>query len=575
MIHLLASLLLPAVLCQEPQARPQGPLSLDTFCLQPLRWQALRGAPPPFRTLLDRNDGQDLLRDDGLQPSFDGDRAIEWLHLLHPKECERETTSLRCEGDNLVLQADSTLLPKMLQDLQAVQQILTQPIELEAALYDFAGGLVPDTVLNGEALRRAIGERKPLWTTTRRARSGGQIDLGRERWTSYVHGVQAEVAQKVTATCPVIQQFFSGIRVSIVPHLLSGSDDVVLHCQFAIGQPREVKIQPTGFQGQPTLDIPTLELNTGACSGRVPSGGALLIALTGSDAGGSRLLLTVSARLPAAKPEARVGDMLLLPISAFTSSALSVPTSPPRFDAQVEQNRNDQEPQQGYGCFEAEALLDMLKAAGGGAFEIEGSYLQPLGRCWLMLHADSAALTQVEAALQALETRFLLNASFRLDAQLREAATPGTFAALAEGGATSTLHTVALPTLLGRHVTCCRGIETTATTGIGIEIAQEAEVQIPSMSHQTTGLWCTAVLAPAPGGAHLQLLAALNLQDPTPQRQFESGGVMVLLRPETTRVAFGEPVANGKDAGLGEGPRYSLDGRSYRSNLVARVTAAR
>lgn len=574
MIPMFASLLLPALLAQDPEPRKPAPLALETASLQPLRWRRDSDwAPPPVVSLLDRIGGAiDLVGDEALRPSLGGELAIEWLQLLHPKECAKESTSLRSFGDTLVMQAEAPLPAVLAHDLQALQQIVTMPIELEAALYDFAGGQTADPVLDAAALARLVGERKPLWTSTRRSRSGGQLEFGRARWTSYVHGVQAEVAQKISVTSPILAQYFSGIRLSVVPHLLAGADDIVLHCQFAIGQPREVRIQATGFQGQPTLDVPNLEINTGACSGRVTPGGALAITLGGSEAGGSRLLLTIAARLPATRPAARIGDAMLLPISALTSTALQQPGSPPRFDAEIDPVTHDRDPQPAYGCFDEDLLLDLLRSAGGPAFGEDTAYMSGVGNAWLMLHADDAAMARVLAALQALQERFLVNAGVRLEAQLRETATAGTFSALAERGAVTALHSVALPSLLGRQFLCCRGLETTAMRGISIEIAQEAEVQHPAMSSQTTGLWCSGAVAPTANGAHLQLQAALNLQDPTPQRQFESGGVMMLPRPETTRVAFGEQVPDGAEVGLGEGPRYSLDGRSYRSTLMVRVT---
>ena len=563
--------LLPAVLFQLPGAAPQQPPLPAILDLRPLQWHAAAVAPPPFYSLLDRDAPRvSLLADDSLEPGLSGDDVGSLLHMLHGAALEAEHSSLRIDGDTALLQADAKDLPALLRDLQQLQRIVTQPIELRAALYELGDAEDPPPVLDAAALAATLAQRRPLWSATQRARSGGRVEFGRERWNSYIGGVEVEVACKIASARPVVRQYFTGVRLSVVPHLLSAGDDVVLHCQFAVGQAREVRRQPTGFADQASLDIPVLEQSAGACSGRVDAGGALAIRFGGAAAGGGRFLLTLSARRLGPRQDPHLGDAVVLPVGALVSMALQQPGDEPCFDVHLEREEVDHTPRFGTGGLDADALQGML--ADNDAFAADSAFLQMHGHCWLFARDDAAGLERLTDMLRALEDRLLQNAGVAVDVTLGEAMGAGAFAPSTQDSSARTLHAVSLPTLLGRTVSCCRGIETRIAKELAIEVADSIQIQHPYTVSQTEGLYLQAVVSPSESDPQVDLRTTLCLQSLELPRQIESGGLLSLPRPELARLQCIGAWTAGQPLALGEGPRGSFDGRSYRSELSARIT---
>ncbi|GAB4151766.1 MAG: hypothetical protein Fur0037_20520 [Planctomycetota bacterium] len=551
---------LPALATQSPD--PQGPLPVEIFDLRALRWEAPASPPPPIAHLLDRSGMRSSLLDEDLSPSFRAEKAADWLGNLNKEALEQGRGQLRAEGTWLVMQADSSLLPQLKEQLEALTAILTRPIEIEACLYEApASGTWPPVLTAGAFAERTRGH-DPLWRSTSRTRYAGRVELGRENWTSYVRSVYAEVAQNTKSVAPAIGRFFSGVRVSALPFALAGSEDVVLHAQFAVAEPREVLSRPTGFPGQANLETPVLEYAVGAMSGRVPPGGALAVTFTGSPTSGKRCVLTLRAILPAPRPPFRVGKCMLFPIGALTSNGLAKSRRVPWKDSDEDdlvQESEDEEVQPGISLAELESLLQ--SAAGSENAEVS------MGRLWARVAGSEPALQRAQKAIVAIEDRLPRNEDLAL--RLVPLAAPS--AGLLPGRAGNPLHEFRTPSLPGRTVCFQRGVAMTAPIEIAVELAQDSAIQIPSVISRSTGAFGSAVAAETPQGRHLRLFASFASEVESVRRVLESGGVLVLPRPDIVDASWDGLAKGEADVDLGEGPRCRVDGRTCGSAISFRL----
>src|SRR5712671_4070539 len=283
-----------------PQAPDPAPApAIELLSLQPLRHVRHPLPPPPFGSLLELSDQSAslLARFEDGSHQFDVDQVLELLRGMHPKEAEQDQLHLDLRGDNLVAAGPGPLLQSLRDELAAMIALATRPIEVTASLYDAGDGELPPAIVRGDEQTRVLQGRKLLWTASAHCTSGDTAALEKSRWSNYVRDVDVTIAQKSTLSAPVVSVFFEGVRVAVEVHALTASQDLVLCCQFACGQRRgNPRSLATGLPGQAALDVPVVETSFGGCSGRLSTGGALLVGLGGHAAGGSHLLLVIAAR---------------------------------------------------------------------------------------------------------------------------------------------------------------------------------------------------------------------------------------------------------------------------------------
>jgi hypothetical protein len=546
---------------QEP-GKAQQPRELTMLSLQPFVTPREAVPVPPFDTLLaSHGDGVDLIGASS-QPQFETEYVNDLIRQLHGKEAEEGAFGLFTGGGGLLVLAPKELGRQIADELQQVIAAVGRPIELELAVYAWDGP-PPRTVLAGDELGKTLAGRVALAHGTATTRSGVRAGIDQLRWSRYVRTSEGEVAQKASASRPVVDAFAEGVAALIEPHALVDRDDVALFAQFAIGQRREVVNMATGVADRPSLDFPRLDSAFGVVAATVPDGGALLVPLSGHAQAGARLLLVLTVHAGARAPGP--ASVSVLPVSALLTSAA---TRMPRIRGlatPLADERGGADDPAGAPIAE-DLLLELLQASGGNR---EAATIQIAGG-FAFVRGDDATRRAAPALLRTLQDRWLANVELRCTADLREVDGSSAFAAPA-GAGTVVLHDVALACLPGHVSVLFRGVEQSLLTDQMIEIAQEATGLVPVVQTAASGLWLRARPALADGGVRPDLLLQFVHSSPPAPRRVEPQGMVMLADTGQARFLRDQLLPPGADVVLGDAPVLALDGRSWRPTLRVRA----
>lgn len=550
-------LCLSFTVCQAPQE----PGVTEVHSLQHFVARPPDPTLPPWGSLLRRpTDGTriDLLDCEANTPPFSSEQVVEVLRRLLPEAVEQDRLRLTTSGQSLFVSGTAAEVTKVAERLRAGALQVARSLQVEFAVWDAADRETPAAVLGAADYQRFTGNRDPMWRCVATTRHGVAVTLERIRWSRYVRDVDVEVAQKQTMTNPVTDAYGEGGHAVVRPFALVGTDEFVLHVQFAVAQRRGVvKTLPTGMADAAELELPTLETDYGAFSGRVANGGALAATLRGHPASGGARILTVRVIGRTPPPNPSQGGFAIWPCGALTSQALSRRVLPPDANGQVAET--DSGP--GHGHIPAEDLLALVRGHLGAAGE--GATLQ-CGHGYLALYADPTVASQCEAFLRALQNRLVRTVTVQHTAALRAA----------EGErdqAGPLLHELTLPSLFGRDLVAARCLETNVVADVFSEIAQEAGVLDPGVATLQSGSYLLARVGQADDLAHVQFMLD-NRHTTTPQaRSIMPGGV--LMTPEIARTVVNHDgfVANNQALDHGDGPAVNIEGRVFRSMLATAI----
>lgn len=553
--------------CPVPSfcAQQDKPPVSEVFSLQHLIGNDPGQATPPWGSLLRRMEQPqcDMLGAAEPTEGFSADDAIGLLRELESDALENARLEVIGVGDSLVAAGDPAVVARLREHVKAATQLLARPLQIEFAVWDGTDRETPAAFLGPADFGRFAANRTPLWRSIATTRHGRAVALERMRWSRYVRDIDVEIAQKQTMSYPVTNQHADGGHAVVRPHLLTGSDEVVLHVQFAVAQRRGVvRSLQTGMTGASDIDLPALETAYGVCSGRVPNGGALAVTLRGNPATGGQLVLTVrvTGRTPPAG--APMQDLGLYPCGAITTQALlqSVEPPPDRDPDEVSPG----ESHEGFGHLPEDILVQFLRAGLGADGDADGVSV----RCkagYVVVRGPTQLLAKVETLMRGLQDRLLRNATVVHRAPMSTADASG-----APG--TSMLHELALPTLLGRELIVARCLETNIVADIFAEIAQEAGILNPKIDVLQSGSWLRARLSPLGDAMSVRLLVQDRYAPlPTARSVMPGGGVLMPTEAGKSLAAHDGIVANGQAIEHGDGPAVNLEGRAWRSSLATTI----
>lgn len=554
----------PACAPQGPGAAPPRVLEfapLAPFCEPPVPLPRV-----PFGSMLsiEAEDDHEPLVGQPHHAQFEVDVVQGILGAAFPAIFESETFEARPAAGGLELVGAPETLQQVRTDLRALLASLGRPIELELLVVPLRDDALPATVLNGnEAAQWLAGQTVAMRARTV-TRSSRPVSFDRLQWQRYLRDVNVEVAQKIDLAWGDVDAFAKGLRVRVAPHALVDSEDLALFVQFSCAQP--VGPNPsmsTNVTGHPNVEQPVLASAYGAVSGRVTSGGALVVPLGGDARGGLRTALVLRARHPEPRPTSESG-LAALPISALTTSSCNrrpVPGSlrPQRRDEMAEAWHEGMD----YEWMDQDRLQDILASSlpGGGEdvlIACEGGYV--------FVRGNRATVAQVADTIAKLQERMLRNVELRCTVRMTEAEGDSVFAATRQDGAVFALHDVAMPCLTGHVAAVFRGIERTAVRTLMPEIAQEASGLDVVVDERRGGLWMSA----RPMIADDRVLPALHVQvgvqeEPT-TRSMPRGAIQLGATAATT-AWFENPLAPGHPVEFAAGPDAAIDSRSYRGAI--------
>lgn len=551
---MLTSLLTLGLSLALPMPQGQAPVT-EVLPLQHLLGGHATASLPPWRTLL-RHPGQDDRTPDllglGEEPTvLTTDGALDLLRDLHNEAVAAGKLHLEPLGTGLLAIGEATEIAKVRERLRLAAPLLARPVQIEFAVWDAADRETPNPVLSAAEFTRFFANLTPVSRGTATTRHGAAVALERLRWTRYVRDLDAEVAQKQSMTRPVTEQFGEGGHAVVRAFSLLAADEFAVHVQFAAAQRRGVvRTLQTGMAGAADLELPLLETDCGAFSGRIGNGGALAVTLRGHAAAGGQRIVTVrvSSRTP---PANSVQDGLgIFPCAALTTSSLS---QLPGLDDGA---GHSGEPSGAEAHIPIESLLDFVRSNLGA--ETDGLGLRG-GGGFLFASGPGPTLARIEGLLRGLQDRCVRNATVR---------STGT---LALDAAAASLHELTAPTLVGRGLSLARHLETNFLADVWATIAQEASTLDPGVELLQSGCAFTAVVTPTDEGMHLRL-QLIDRHAVVPQaRSIMPGGVLMTPEIALTRASHDGAVANGQPIEHGDGPNVNLDGRAYRSVLATLV----
>jgi len=501
------------------------------------------------------------------QRLLDGDAVVELVVRAAPVATDECT--LDVAGSSLVLSGPPDKVHLVEQTVREITGAVLQYVDLHAALYRIPARRELPATATREQLAAIVDGMDLLWSAGGPCRSGTTTGFSKSRETSYVVDVDVEVAQHSQIGDPVGGAYFEGIAVNLQPHVLTGSNDLVVYGQFAIGEERQPTIlRSTGIKDLPSIDVPSLNSTSGAFSGRVPNGGALLVSLQGDTTGGSNLLLAVTA-------SSRVHDRQdpgIYPVTAMLTNALSSSVRGtivnsghiPQLALNFGQDEGRRESPRDAG-----QLVELLRDGMGVDSEIDAV------RGYIIATGSQEIRDGVKQVIGELQDKFLHTATIDCVTALTPAGPNPSFFAAATAGQSGELHHVTFPVLMGRPHVLIRGHETTTIGGINVEIAQKASVSNPVVDVIFSGLVTSVfVYRDLDGNGAEADLALIHVAEPRRRpAETKDGGDLYLPETSLARYAHTGPFDSGRRIDLGDGPTIRIDQQSYRTRQDIRITA--
>ena len=558
--------LLPSLLAlpQDPPRTATELLPLQQLCTRERSYGA-----PPWGSLLRYRQPYDrpanLVLDAGDDASIGADGIADAVHETEQDAIDNGNLFVQAVGSNLLAFGEAAAVRRVRQRVDAAARVLARPVQVEFALWDASDREAPGPALTPDEFARFASNHAPIWRAVGTGRAGNAIALERMRWTRYVHGIEVEVAQKQTMTRPATEQYGEGGHAVVRAYALAGCDDFAVHVQFAVGEKRGVnRTLQTGMPGAADIELPRLESYFGACSARVPNGGALAATMRGNAATGGQRVLTfrVTSRMPPATLDEP--GLALVPCGALTTAALTPRAQFP--DAREDDGAAFSYDDDGvYGRVPVDQLIELAQGILDETDDGDGSVRVADG--YLLVRGSAAAVSRVEALVRGLQDEMVQNVAVRHAATLEPAGTDG-----ASDPARPLLHELTLPTLLGREAVACRLLETNIVKDVFIEVAQEAGSLAPEIEVLQSGAWFRLRAVPAAGSLHVDLeVRCTNAPTPPVRAVMPGGGVLMQAEVDTTRLDHDGVGERGGSIDQGEGPAVVLEDRGFRSTMATTV----
>ncbi|MFT4842398.1 MAG: hypothetical protein ACJA0V_000284 [Planctomycetota bacterium] len=556
------TIVLPAALALSA---PQGPET--TTQLMPLQHICTHefdtnGLPWGSLMRLRHNLKADLVRsDDGLGP-ITPDAINDALYGFVAEAIDAEQLFLQTIDNNLLVVGEPQLVARVRKYIAEAAGILARPMQVELCVWDAADREPCSSILDQQAFNDFAANRTPMWRAVSTASAGQPLIMESMKWSRYVRGIDIQVAQKKTMTSPATDHYGEGGSTMVHAFSLIGSSDFAVHMQFAVGnQPGVVNKLQTGMPGAPDIELPRLDSFFGTCSGRIPNGGALATSLHGNAASGGQI--TVTLRVTSTGSPAPLTDQraALLPVGALISDGLNYQAALP--DVHSEGGQISIEQASSHGRIPSDNLQDLIAGVLAAADE-EGDHEIKIGGGYLYMRASQQGIQRAQQLIQTLQDELIGNVEIRHSAHLH--ALPG------QPGNTTTramLHSLTLPTLLGREAAVYRLHETNIVANIFVEVASEAGSLAPSIELLQSGTWFRARVVPVGESLHASVdLLSVIAPIPAIRSVMPGGGVLMQAQISSARLDHDGILTSGTAIDHGDGPRVTLAGRTYRSKLA-------
>ena len=570
----------------ETTSQPTAEFIFKTLSVQEMIGRSRAPQPPRLGSLAWSDDGANITH---LLEGWKGDRVLTSEEVLLDFLHESSTFdfdsvpdfTLREAGGALMVTGSPDHVKTIENSLAHLRAALVQRIRVQANLYRIPSARTLPALSAANQTASLTEGLQLIWSGTSVCRAGNQTTLSQERYSSYLRDVDVEVAQGARTGDPVVESAFEGVRLIVEPHVMTGTEDLTLFCQFALGERNgPFASRSTGVADLPSVDVPDLDICSGTFSGRVTDGGALLLSLQGADEAGGNMLLTVNVKRLTQMP-ATSNDTTFFPISAFTSKSMrrwvtsdtDAATSNPPTPLRMSVSETTKHSHGLNTAKEIEALILEMTGVGdeNGEFALELA-----GH--LAIRAPQARRDAIRSLLVGLQDRWLRTVSMTVETELLAEADSGSvFPASAIQTTTASdrkLHAVTFPALLGRSHVLVKGRETTAIHDFQVEIAQEKSIADPVLTSLFNGVICSTFPYRVEEGIGAKLDLSIH-HAPSPTRratELADGGDLYLEQINTFEAMLNGKIDVASDLQLGLGPSVEIGGNHYRSRNVLRAT---
>jgi len=553
---------IPALLPQE-----QGGRVLETFSLRSLKASSrIVDFPRIGHQLINRDHGEEprsyLDWDSDMPTGLDLDTVVELVGRTQQEAWDNGELNLDVHHGVLFATGSREELNKVGAVLAQLEMLATQTITIEVQVLELTGGLPQSTVLTSAERDALVAAHTVAWAGSCRIRSGEVQNLGHQKWTPYVRDCDVEVASNASISDPKIDRFFEGLALAIEAHALTASGDHMLLGQFALAnQHGAIQARPTGVADQPSLDAPWVDSMSGTFSGRIPNGGALVVAGAGA-AGGPQRAVVIAAR--SERQATGASALHTIPISALTTRSLQrvvprgmedwggwpnsiVPGSEEDFDSD-----DDEE-----GASLSSDILEEMIRSRHPIFDEDESATLSLDHRHIFYTGPADLAAEIRQLIATLEDRFIATDEHRL---------------VVRGGDT-VLWSIAAPALRDRNHSLFHGYETTVIGEFEVEIAQKEAIANPVVRSLFSGVACEFTVSSGVQAPTTRWQAAMNQASLVQRRGSESNDVGDLYLPSESRAKVGcsQSMKPGESVDLGEGPVVDLHGSPTRTSVSLTV----
>ncbi len=571
--HLLALLPQGPAHQQQDASTPPPARVLRQIPVREWTLRARRPSPPPLEAFADVMEGDEPLDLLGHERSdrrlLDPDAMLEFVRAFTPVDFDSGAVAVNVLGSTLFVSGPPDQVHLVETTTRALTAAMVHPVRLRTALFRLADERVFPVTAAPDRLAELTRGLQPLWEGTASCRAGEVVGIEVGRARSYVRDFDVEIAEESKIGDPKTRLLFEGLHLTVEPHALTESRDLVLYCQVALAeQVGPIESRSTGSAELGSIDVPAVRSVRGAFSGRIEDGGALLHAAGGDD--GAGLLLAVSAAAP--RTAAALDNVAVLPVSALLTKALRAPVrNTPDRPNYVALNLvlADDGAAGRLGPSDADALHNML---------VEALALQDDEHLWLngghvVLQGREPTRTAAARLLVGLQDQSLRTAQVAVRTTMQEVGGGDGLFAEAERGAPRDLHRLSFPALLGHPHVLLRGRETTALPDVDVEIAKNSAMSNPIVETVFGGICLSLNLFPTAEGASAEVELDLLHVPPLARRSRETtdGGDLYLPQTALARLAHSGALVLGEEALLGDGPIISDGEKRYRTRQHLRV----
>jgi len=540
---------------------------------------APRAVQPPFGSFLGNPDPDPpILLIGDKEYSLDTGEIADLVQTLANVDADQTGLNVEMHGSALLISGTPAAVQLAEDAARSLTAAMTREVRVQAELFRVPDiRSFPATATNDELTGITSGLQR-IWRGVASGQSGETLSLSKDLLTSYVYDVDVEIAQEAKIGDPVTVALFEGVRLAIEPHALTASTDLVVCAQFSFGELRGSPVNhPTGIKDTPSVDVPDLDCNSGAISGRIPNGGALLLSVQGDAEAGSNMLLAITATHDDQRADGN-DSFAAYPVSALISQSIRDKVSNAPREDRFGGNLNPATApasSDALGPHRDSLLLDMIHSSIG--FDGDGEMLS-VTRKHLLVIGDGAKQQAVRSSIQRMQDRWLKTVRVDIETTMREIrygnsvfAKSGSFD---NSDASRPLHRVTFPALLGRPHAIIRGRETTVISDNDVEVAQKATISDPIVTPVFSGVFLSFYAYPQSEGVGVE--AELDLSDSWSTRRrtsnFAEAGDLFLPTMSHARLSHRGAAASGREISLGEGPALQRGEANFRTRQALRVT---